>query len=310
MKEKRGCPSLVGGRPAKPYYIEKSTLDIVNHDKTQTLVIPWSNYREWVYSKYAKSYAVTIWSYSRKYFPLIANNRVRELDLLKDTIKNNVIKSLTVLSKYLGIHEHFKQNLKSYGITTIRQNAINSFLRILRASNSDLIDRYKNAFEILRSHEQIFLRFLALTGIRKIEAINSFNLIIELHKENKLDEYYDRRLECLCHFKYPKLFLRNTKNVFISFVNEDFVSEITVNKQITYDQISKKLYRKGLKVRLDELRDYYGTYLLKHGILEQEVNLLQGRIPPSIFIKHYWSPNLKELRDRVFEALKQLEQKL
>ncbi|MEM3610415.1 MAG: hypothetical protein QW076_05975, partial [Candidatus Anstonellales archaeon] len=66
--------------------------------------------------------------------------------------------------------------------------------------------------------------------------------------------------------------------------------------------------RNGLKLRLNELRDFYGTYLLQHGILEAEINLLQGRIPPSIFIKHYWSPKLSELKDRIFKALTELEQ--
>jgi len=66
----------------------------------------------------------------------------------------------------------------------------------------------------------------------------------------------------------------------------------------------------ALKTRINELRDYYGTHLLHHGLLEQEVNLLQGRIPKSIFIRHYWSPKLSELRDRVLKAIIQLEQTL
>jgi hypothetical protein len=32
------------------------------------------------------------------------------------------------------------------------------------------------------------------------------------------------------------------------------------------------------------------------------------RIPPSIFLRHYWSPSFKELRDRTLEATKQLEE--
>jgi len=68
--------------------------------------------------------------------------------------------------------------------------------------------------------------------------------------------------------------------------------------------------RNKLKCRMNELRDFCGTYLLQHGILEPEIDLLQGRIPPSIFTKHYWSPKLSELRDRTLEAFRQLEQTL
>jgi intergrase/recombinase len=73
--------------------------------------------------------------------------------------------------------------------------------------------------------------------------------------------------------------------------------------------IRKRLLRNKLKCRINELRDFYGTYLLQHGILEAEINLCQGRIPPSIFIKHYWSPKLSELRDRIFKALEGLDTK-
>jgi hypothetical protein len=40
--------------------------------------------------------------YSKKYCHSMASENLRELDLLPDTVKNNVIKSLIVLSKFLG----------------------------------------------------------------------------------------------------------------------------------------------------------------------------------------------------------------
>jgi intergrase/recombinase len=86
--------------------------------------------------------------------------------------------------------------------------------------------------------------------------------------------------------------------------------EIAKSEPITYEMIRKRLLRNNMKCRINELRDYFGTYLLQHVILEAEINLLQGRIPPSIFIKHYWSPKLSELRDRVFKALAELEQSI
>lgn len=69
----------------------------------------------------------------------------------------------------------------------------------------------------------------------------------------------------------------------------------------------KRLNRKHMRLRFNELRDKFGTYLLSHGILEAEINLLQGRIPVDIFIRHYWSPKLKELGNRIFKALQIIE---
>jgi len=55
------------------------------------------------------------------------------------------------------------------------------------------------------------------------------------------------------HFKYPKLFLRNIKNVFISFITEDLLIEIGNSKQITYHMITKRLNRKHMKIRFKEI---------------------------------------------------------
>jgi len=135
------------------------------------------------------------------------------------------------------------------------------------------------------------------------EAINSFNKVIELSRAGKLNQYYDESLNCLCHFKYPKQFIRRTKNCFITFITPEFLNQIGASETVTYSGIRKRLERQKIRLRFNELRDYFGTYLLQHGLLEQEVNLLQGRIPVSVFIRHYWSPKLKELADKTLKIL-------
>ena len=77
---------------------------------------------------------------------------------------------------------------------------------------------------------------------------------------------------------------------------------------MTYAAIIKRLKRKGLRTRINELRDHCATFMVKHGLIREEVDLLQGRIPPSIFIRHYWSPSFKELRDRTLKAISLLVQ--
>jgi hypothetical protein len=60
-------------------------------------------------------------------------------------------------------------------------------------------------------------------------------------------------------------------------------------------------------MRFDEFRDYFGTHLVNNGILEIEQNLVCGRIPIGIFIRHYWSPKLKELGARVLSSIAKME---
>ena len=289
----RSCPSLVGGRPAKP---------LNNIDQ-----IDWLQFKTWIYNKYSDTWAISIYCYAKKYSYLLSN--VGNIENLPPTIKNNVTKSLIILSKFLGIHQQFKQRLLDHGIKIHRQDSFTSFLRILNTNNNDndILKWLKEVHPILNDNENIFLRFCLYSGLRKAEAITSFNRIIELYNKGLLNEYYDNNLNCLMHFKYPKDFIRKTKNCFISFISEELLKQIRNSKPVSYDAIIRRLYRNNAKCRINELRDYFGTYLLQHGILEAEINLCQGRIPPSIFIKHYWSPKLSELRDRIFKALTELE---
>jgi|GEM_PF-4965231 len=114
--------------------------------------------------------------------------------------------------------------------------------------------------------------------LRKTEAINAFNLMIELHDNGKMNEYYNKELKTLEHFKYPNLFFRNTKNVFISMIPEGMIMRIAQSDSVTYEMIRKRLHRKGLGVKISGLRDFYATFMVRHGLIKEEVDLLQGRI--------------------------------
>ena len=279
-----------------------------NIDLCNGLVLNFAEFTRWINSKYSVSYRNTILCYTRKYYHFVTAENLRDLDLLPATIKNNVIKSLIVLSKYLGNYKDFTERLKSFDIKTSRPDSLNAFLRILGASDSDVLSWYNSTMPHLKENEQLFSKFLLRSGLRMDETINSFNKVIELSREGKLSQYYDESLNCLCHFKYPKTFIRRTKNCFITFISPEFLNEIAASETVTYSSIRKRLERKGIRLRFNEYRDYFGTYLLPHGVLEQEVNLLQGRIPVSVFIRHYWSPKLKELSNKLMGLTENMEQ--
>jgi hypothetical protein len=62
--------------------------------------IKWKEYKQYLFSKYAKSYAVQLLEYSRKHYPLLSD--VNIILLAKSTVRNNVINALTALSRFLG----------------------------------------------------------------------------------------------------------------------------------------------------------------------------------------------------------------
>jgi len=235
------------------------------------------------------------------------SGNLRDLDLLSVHRKAHVVKALILLSKFRGNYSEFKAKLSEYGIKWERSNGLRAFLRIFSATNNDVLKWYREANSNLRENEALYTKFLLYSGLRVTEAIQSFNQIIELSKQDKLSNYYDSEFQVLCHFKYPKLFIRRTKNCYITFIEPSFIKQISSSQTVSYFSMRKRLNRKHQRLRFNELRDKFGTYLLSHGILEAEINLLQGRIPVDIFIRHYWSPKLKELGARIFKTLQNIE---
>ena len=253
--------------------------------------------------EYSRTYISATMSYAGRFSHILKDGNLRELDALDSNKKASAVKALSLLSKFLGSFTDFKKRLSECGIKLDRPNGLNAFLRIFNANSSDVMQWYNNTLPLLRENERLYAKFLLRSGLRTSEAINSFNLIIQLNKEGRLSEYYDSDLNVLCHFKYPKHFIRRTKACYITFIKPEFLNEIAVSQPVTYSSFRKRLDRKKSKLRFNELRDYFGTFLLNHGILEAEINICQGRIPVDIFIRHYWSPKLKELGARIFKAM-------
>jgi len=265
-------------------------------------------YREYLDEKYSKKYACLMFGYIKKYHHCFSNPN--ELLKIPVSIRSNVMKAMVSFSKYTQKYEEYKLKLKNSGIKWVtNDSAFNSFLRIVNNNHSDLDQWYCEMQNTLRDNEKLFLKFALMTGLRKAEAINSFNLIIKLHKEGKLDSYYkDGILE---HFRYPELFFRRTKMAYISIVTEGLVAEIARSKPVSYFAIRKRIVTHRQSVRLKELRSYFATYLRNHGILAEYIDLLQGRIPKSVFARHYLKvEDIKEIAYKVLALTAIMESRL
>ena len=245
------------------------------------------------------------YSYAIKYIDCLHNpGKILEVPT---SIRGNVLKALICLSKYLGKYLEFKDSLKQYGIKWLKPDSFDSFINIFQNNSDSLIQWYKDAANILNENEKLYLKFIAYSGLRAIsEGIKSFNMIIELNKQNKLNEYYNEDLSTLEHYKY-KQFLRNSKNVFISILPKELITQVSNSQPVSYSMIRKRLNKHNFKLRIKELRSFYASYMIKHGLSEIETDILQGRVGKSILIRHYFKANPKELSNKVLAILKDLE---
>jgi len=71
-----------------------------------------------------------------------------------------------------------------------------------------------------------FIDFMAVTGLRYEEAVNAWNLIIELTRQGKLSDYYVENRQVLEHFRFREIFIRKSKKAFISFASKDIDEQL------------------------------------------------------------------------------------
>jgi hypothetical protein len=267
-------------------------------------------FKEYLYNKYCRSYASQILNFVCKNGKDFLENPSKLLTI-KPSVRGNALKSMVCLAKYLGCYEEYKGKLKSHGIKwTNEDTAFNGFLSIFSKQHDTLPQWVKEATRVLHDNERLFLRFLATTGLRKNEGITSFNMVIELNSAGKLCEYYNEELNVLEHFKYGKLFLRDTKNAYISFVTKALIKEICRSQPVSNYAIHSRLDRKHLKMRFKELRSYHNSYLRKHGIISELVDVLAGRVPKTVFVRHYLGEEMNAFSNQVLFIEKELETKL
>jgi intergrase/recombinase len=89
---------------------------------------------------------------------------------------------------------------------------------------------------------------------------------------------------------------------------------LRINKKCCHvynNAIRKRLTRKELNLRFKELKSYFATYLRSQEILSEYIDLLQGRIPKSVFARHYLKlKDVKELVQKVNAATTTIESSL
>ena len=130
-------------------------------------------------------------------------------------------------------------------------------------------------------------------------------MIIQLNREGKLCEYYNEELSVLEHFKY-KIFLRRTKNAYISFVSKELINQICNSQPVTYNAIHCRFARRKIKLRLKELRSYHNSFLRKNGVISELVDILAGRVPKTVFCRRYLGEDVKALSVKILEVLPKL----
>ena len=212
------------------------------------------------------------------------------------------MKSLASLSKYLGCYDKWTSIRHNYQLKWSNGDSLDLFSKIFadKQNYNSMVDWLKNSIKMLPTSYAMVLIYCTLTGLRAGEAFKSIKLI-----QNQKLNYLNEKLMILEHFKYPADFLRRTKKAYISIVTNDILEIAARVDCYSYNSLNMYCKRNKLDMRMSYCRKIFATHLRTRGIEQETIDFLQGRVPRSVFARHYFRPDFKNDK-RIISALSQL----
>jgi hypothetical protein len=274
--------------------------------------IDWEDFKAWMLKTCRPEHSRVVVSQAKKYHQCLLDHDFSELSSLKETLRPNAMKALAALSKYMGMHEDFKLLVKNYSLKWTGRSADDLIVdRITKVQDPNEIFQWIKKVKQVRPQLDCFMDFMAVTGLRLVEAVASYNLIIKLSKEGNLKSYYDAEKETLEHFRFKQIFFRRSKKAFLSFVSKEMIEHISQKAPIaSKDAVVISVRKKALGARFSDIREAHGTLMTKH-LKDNEIDFLHGRVTSSVFMKNYFNPSLiSDLRIRAKNATNEIEQKV
>jgi intergrase/recombinase len=228
-------------------------------------------------------------SSAKKYSHVLLEENAADLLHLPNDKRIHIMKSLSNLAKFSGCYDKWKIIIDRYQLKWSNENGVDTFNKILNGKHdySAMLNWLKQAYQTLPEKYGNALLFNSLTGLRPTEACVSIQII-----ESEAEEYLNKDTMVLEHFRFPEIFIRRTKNAYISIVSEKILDIAKQANKITYTSVKLAIKRRGVEMHMNYCRKIFATYLRSKGIEQEVIDLLQGRIPKNIFVRHYYKPDM------------------
>jgi intergrase/recombinase len=219
------------------------------------------------------------------------------------------MKALSSLARFTGKTEQWRQMRQQYQLSwSTGTEKLDAFTRFFDDSKDldTMLQWLREALLRIPSDHANFLLFCTLTGLRVSECVEAIKLLNAC--QNFDTHYFNPEQKVLQHYRFPELFIRRTKAVYISVVNDEIVGIArSIGKTPGLSALKMQFYRRGLSMRLKYCRKIYASWLHKCGISSDLIDMLQGRIGKNIFLKHYLTPS-STYKDKVLDSLYKLQQ--
>jgi intergrase/recombinase len=220
--------------------------------------------------------------------------------------------ALANLSKFYGCYDRWLQIRRQYNLKwTSGNNSIQSLQRFFSADSGidSMLKWVREAIKVLPEHMSRLVKYNCLTGLRPVESIESAKLLVNPQETEK---YFNSERHELQHWRYPDLFLRRTKNCYVTFCTKEQLSGIGIleAKTPSWNSIRLKCKRRGLDMHMSYCRKLHASWLHHEGgVSNILVDMLQGRVGQSVLVNHYVSIS-EEHKQQVLQSIDKLMKEL
>ncbi|WP_458746031.1 integrase [Candidatus Nitrosocosmicus sp. T] len=296
---------------------ETSPNEQCNEENIKESYFDWKGYKEYLtnLNKSNREIQNKI-SYGKTYFYILETGNAQDLMKVSNGSRVHAMRALSTLSKYTGCYDEWIKIIKKYQLKWKNENynSLNTFKNIFGIENGtdqsilQMMNWIRSSILELPIEVGKIILFNTLTGLRPEEAQKAIYLI-----KTKGDEYVNKDKGLLLHYQYPNIFFRTTKKCYISIINKsilDLVKSIELRNSYHY-AIRSAFDKRNKKINMYYCRKVFATYLRNKGIEPEIIDLLQGRISSSVFVNHYYRPDINEIiTKRIRPVLDELRREL
>jgi hypothetical protein len=149
----------------------------------------WDDFEDYLVKSYRKSSVRCRLLYAKKYFTVIKEEKAQVPLVLPYNKRLQVMKSLAILSKFLGCYDKWKQIKERYHLKWSNDDSIQVFQNLTNQENnySSMLKWVKDTCKQIPLYYANILIYCTLTGFRPSEAISSI-YIIKANLYNYLDK--------------------------------------------------------------------------------------------------------------------------
>jgi intergrase/recombinase len=237
-------------------------------------------------------------NFARKYGRILETQNASELLTLSPKNRQHAMRALSNLSKYYGCYDTWKAIKQRYDLKWTVGSDIDIFMSMMDNNGSNysaMLEWLKDTVSKIPQEYGNILLYSTLVGLRPDEACQSINLI-----QTALDNYLKKDWMTLEHYKYPDIFIRRTKKAYISVISQNIIELAKSCKNCGYNALRLYVTKRDMEMKMKYCRSIFATYLRRKGVESEFIDLLQGRIPKSVFARHYFRPdfegNCKKIR--------------